>query len=224
MADFLGKVLYNASRAIVEQVKKGGDYYIKKLYMVNIANFDLGAKRDYVFLAKMAGFKGVHFDEIIPFAQKDELAPPKSKKKDIHPEYYLILPEMFDEEIRDRFDEWVYTLKKSVVKAEFKAAGLKEAGEKLDVLKMSPEEQLAYDRHLFNVADFNSMMRTKAEKGREEGIAEGKAEEKVRIARALLASGMPPQQVAEVTGLTLAQMKSLCPPSPAAMRKNLSTS
>jgi predicted transposase/invertase (TIGR01784 family) len=173
----------------------------------------------------MAGFKGVHFDEIIPFAQRDELAPPKSKKKDIHPEYYLILPEMFDEEIRDRFDEWVYTLKKSVVKAEFKAAGLKEAGEKLDVLKMTPEEQLAYDRHLFNVADFNSMMRTKAEKGREEGLeegmakgkaegraeglAEGRAKEKIENARALKKNGVPDEIIAKALGITLPQVKKL---------------
>jgi predicted transposase/invertase (TIGR01784 family) len=177
--------------------------------MVNIANFDLGAKREYVFLAKMAGFEGVHFDEIIPFAQRDELAPPKSKKKDIHPEYYLILPEMFDEEIRDRFDEWVYTLKTSVVKAEFKAAGLKEAGEKLDVLKMTPEEQLAYDRHLFNVADFNSMMRTKAEKGREEGLAQGEAKEKRRTARAMKAEGMGDDVISRITGLPIGEVKKL---------------
>nr|AXS01284.1 transposase [uncultured bacterium] len=217
MADFLGKVLYNASRAIVEQVKKGGDYYIKKLYMVNIANFDLGAKRDYVFLAKMAGFKGVHFNEIIPFAQRDELAPPKSKKKDIHPEYYLILPEMFDEEIRDRFDEWVYTLKTSVVKAEFKAAGLKEAGEKLDLLKMSPEERRAYERHLDNTADFNSMMRTNAEKNREEGreegkaegLAQGKAEATIENAKKMKNKGYPAKDIAEITGLSIEEVESL---------------
>jgi hypothetical protein len=40
----------------------------------------------------MSGFKGIHYDEIIPFSQKDELAPPSYPKVEIHPEYYLILP------------------------------------------------------------------------------------------------------------------------------------
>jgi predicted transposase/invertase (TIGR01784 family) len=221
--DFFGKLLFNVSRAVVEQVSKREKYDIKKVYMISIASFDLGAKRDYMFTAKVEGFKGVHFKETIPFSQtRGGVAETKKKlKRDIHPEYYLILPEMFDEQIRNRFDEWVYTLKKSVVKAEFKAAGLQKAAETLDWLKMTPEEQKRYDKFVRNQTDLDTTYETKwadgIMKGRAEGLAEGKAEglaqgrveEKIRIAIILKKNGMPDEKVAETAGLPLERVKKL---------------
>ena len=43
--DFLGKVLFNACKAVVEQISNGGLFDIKKVYSVNIAYYDIGAKR-----------------------------------------------------------------------------------------------------------------------------------------------------------------------------------
>jgi predicted transposase/invertase (TIGR01784 family) len=190
--------------------------------MIGIAHFDLGAKRDYVFTASESGFKGVHFKETIPFSQTRGITSPKEFPKiDIHPEYYLILPEMFDEQIRGRFDEWVYTLKNGVVKAEFTAAGLQKAAEKLDRLKMSPEERKRYDKIVDNrnyldraiVFEREEGLAEGLEKGRaegrEEGKAEGKEEKAVDIARALLAGGMAAGKVADITGLPLEQVKKL---------------
>jgi len=48
---------------------------------------------------------------------------------------------MFDEKLRGRFDEWVYILKNSKARADFKAAGIKEAKTKLDYLRMTPEKK-----------------------------------------------------------------------------------
>ncbi|MDR2579252.1 MAG: Rpn family recombination-promoting nuclease/putative transposase [Chitinispirillales bacterium] len=173
--DFFGKVLYNACKAVVEQIKEGGCYNIKKLYMINIAYFELGAEKEYLFNAKISGFKGVHFGEVIPFAQKNELAPPESFPIDIHPEYYLILPKKFDEEIRGRFDEWIYVLKNSAIKGEFTAAGIKEAGKKLDRLKMTPSERKAYERYVEDMMDINSTIKTAEMKGEARGLKKGEA-------------------------------------------------
>jgi predicted transposase/invertase (TIGR01784 family) len=202
-------MIFDVSNAIVEQIPEGGKYDIKKVYMVGIAYFNVGAKRDYLFTAKVAGFKGVHSKEVIPFSQTYGLTPPDSPKKDIHPEYYLILPKMFDEHIQSRFDEWVYTLKNSVVKAEFKAAGLKEAGEKLDRLKMTPEERRAYDRFLRDRTDDNTIIETADMMGEERGIKKGEAKKAVEIARALLGRGLPAKDIAEITGLSIEEVESL---------------
>jgi len=43
-------------------------------------------------------------------------------------------------------NEWVYVLKKSFAKSEFTAAGIQAAGEKLDILKMTPQQRAAYER------------------------------------------------------------------------------
>jgi hypothetical protein len=66
----------------------------------------------------------------------------------------------FDEEIRSRFDEWVYVLKTSKVRDSFTAAGVQEAGIKLDILKMKPEEKAAYNRTLASEMDYKSQLYT----------------------------------------------------------------
>jgi len=144
--DFLGKVLFNACKAVVEQVAGGELYDIKKVFSINIAYFDAiakGVQKEYVFRANLTQFTGVHFDEHIPFSQN---LSPHLPANELHPEYFIILPNKFDEQMRGKFDEWVYTLKKSVVRSDFTAAGLQAAAEKLDVLKMTPEERAEYER------------------------------------------------------------------------------
>jgi predicted transposase/invertase (TIGR01784 family) len=178
-------------------------YDIKKVYSINIAYFDLGAKREYVFCATLSRFTGVHFtDEYIPFSQS--LNPP-SDKKDLHPEYYLILPNKFDEQMRSRFDEWVYTLKTSKVRSEFTAAGIQAAGEKLDVLKMSPQQRAEYER--LKAADMSqkSQLYTAELKGR----AEGGKQKAVEIAKTMKQRGLSDNEISEMTGLSADEIEKL---------------
>ena len=142
-ADFFGKLLFNASTAVVEQMREGSKFYIKKVYMIAIAYINFHNKLDYLFRAQIKDFVGVQHQETIPFTIIDRS---ESVRSEIHPEYFLILPNMFDDQIRVKFDEWVYTLKNSKVRSDFTAAGIKEAGAKLDVLKMTPEERRSYNR------------------------------------------------------------------------------
>jgi len=185
--DFLGKVLFNACKAVVEQVSKGKQYDVKKVYSINIAYYDMGAKDEYVFVANLSEFKGLHFEEVIPFSQN--LDPLSSVAKGIHPEYFLILPYVFDEKIRDedgnvvsdifkektadKFDEWVYVLKHSAVKSEFTAAGVQAASEKLDVLKMTPEQKAEYERIRKLDLTHKSQLYTAEIKGEKRGLQKG---------------------------------------------------
>ncbi len=67
--------------------------------------------------------------------------------------------------IRSRFDEWVYMLKTSKVRTEFTAAGIQEAGERLDVLKMTPEEKKEYEWMKYDEMDYKSQLYTAELKG-----------------------------------------------------------
>jgi predicted transposase/invertase (TIGR01784 family) len=214
MMDFFGKMLFNVSKAIVEQIREGGKYNVKKIYVISIAYFDLGATREYLFNAKMNGFKGVNFGELIPFAQIDEFAHPKGISKDIHPEYFLILPKKFDEKIRSQFDQWIYTLKRSAIRSDFDAPGIKEAGKRLDMLKMTDAERKSYLRHLENVRDVNCVMDTSFAKGVVEGKVEGEligeargevrgeAKAKRELAKKMKAEGMSDDVIYKITGLS----------------------
>ena len=205
--DFLGKALFNACKAVVEQVSRGNFYDIQKVYSINIAYFDLGAKQEYIFHAKLTEFAGVHFDESIPFSQN--LNPPLSPDVNIHPEYYLILPNKFDEKIRSKFDEWVYVLKNSAVKSEFTARGIQEAGEKLDVLKMTPAQKAAYEREKADFMSYKSELYTAELKGRLKGEEKGKAEGKAEVARKMKQRKMSAEEISELTGLTLKEIEIL---------------
>jgi predicted transposase/invertase (TIGR01784 family) len=175
LVDFFGKVLFGVSKAIVEQVASGKPYDIKKVYSVNIAYYDLGAEREYLFSAKIDGFRGLHFeDEKISFAQAPISG--KGPKADIHPEYYLILPKMFDGQLRGRFDEWIYVLQNSAVRENFTAAGIAEAADKLDYLKMTATEKATYDRFRDDRSDLDQVALTARAEGKAEGHAEGKVE------------------------------------------------
>jgi predicted transposase/invertase (TIGR01784 family) len=176
--DFLGKVLFNACKAVVEQVSSGELFDVKKVYSVNIAYYDMGAKNEYLFIANLTEFKGVHFNETIPFSQN--LDPLTKVPQAIHPEYFLILPKKYEEKSKDKkevsgskFDEWVYVLKHSSVKSDFTAAGIQAAGEKLDVLKMTPEQRVEYERKRQMDMSQKSQLYTAELKGEKRGLEKG---------------------------------------------------
>jgi len=199
--DFIGKVLFNTCKAVVEQVSSGKPFDVKKVYSINIAYDEIGANKEYVFVARLNEFKGTHFDETIPFAQNlDPLS--KGVRRDIHPEYFLILPYKFDEKIRSKFDEWVYVLKKSSVKSDFTAAGIQAAGEKLDVLKMTPEERAEYERVQQELINQKTQMLTAEIKG----VEKGKIEEKNEVTKKMLDDGMPIEIISKYTGLSPEQI------------------
>jgi len=168
--DFFGKILFNVCKAVVEQVSSGRLYDIKKVYSVNVGYFDTVNEKEYVFCASLTEFKGVHYEEKIPFTQKLK---PEFPTSAIHPEYYLILPNKFRGEIKDRFDEWVYVLKNSTVRGDFTAAGIQEAGEKLDIMRMSHQERDAYDHERRFYTDQKTQFYTAELKGEQRGIAIG---------------------------------------------------
>jgi len=198
--DFFGKVLYGVSRAIVEQVSAGKLYDIKKVHSINIVYYNLNAKREYLFYGKFGGFRGVHFEgESIPFAQP--LAPLSKEVGEIHPEYYLILPNMFDGNLRGRFDEWIYLLKKSSVRDDFTAAGIKEARVKLDLLSMAPEERRAYERYMDSVRSADSVIIAAKMEGRAEGKVDGRLEERRENVRHMYQEGFGAEAIARALGI-----------------------
>jgi len=202
--DFFDKVLFGVSKAVVEQVSVGKRYNIKKVYSIIVSYYNLGAKREYVFCGKFGGFRGVNYtDETLPFGRFG--VAPDSPKADIHPEYYLILPNMFDEKLRNMFDQWVYVLKKSEVRDDFTARGIKEAQVKLDLMKMTPPERDAYNRFLDNKCSLDNVVTDAREEGRQEGLLEGKRE----IALNLYKQGVSIDIICAATGLSKEQIEEM---------------
>jgi predicted transposase/invertase (TIGR01784 family) len=219
MKDFLGKAVFNASKAVVEQVPKGSRVFdFKKVYSINISYYNMGAEKEYVFRGRLDELTGIHYNETMPFSQSLGANIPS---RQIHPEYYLILPNMFGEQIKSKFDEWVYVLKTSTVKSEFTAAGIQQAGERLDTLKMTPEELAAYEAEQYATWRYNSTLHAAKENGKAEGLEKGeaiglekgKAEERAEANKSAIANalkaGYSIEIMTTITGLTQEQVMAI---------------
>ena len=193
--DYMRMVIFNSCKAIVETIASGGELFnVKKVYSINIAtyyNFDVA--NDYLFVANSTEFKGVHFGYTIPFFKK--FKPPSNVPKNISMEYFLIIPQNFNEKVKTKFDEWVYVLKNSAIKSEFTAAGIQEAGYDLDAVKT------AFRQKLIDLSHKNYVF-TAELKGRKHGRIDEKEDAVIRGHN----KGHSIDTIAEFTDLTTEQI------------------
>ena len=102
---------------------------------------------------------------------------------------------------QDTLDEWVYFLKNSEVRDNFRAKGLKEAKEKLKEETLTEEELIAYKRFQENRRIERSEIETALKEGEEKGI------EKVAI-NAII-QGKSDELIMEISGLNRSLKSSL---------------
>ncbi|MBQ9587456.1 MAG: PD-(D/E)XK nuclease family transposase [Bacteroidales bacterium] len=226
---FLQRMLYGVAKTITEHIGIGDDYdKVKKVYSINILYFDLGKGADYLYHGKST-FIGVHTKDTLQVnvREKDQLR--MVTPDTVFPEYYIIRVNEFNQVAKTPIEEWMDYLKRGYIKDDTTTPGLAEAREKLQYIKMTPEERRAYDRHIDNIRVQNDVMDTAHEEGYElgkvegraegmaEGMAEGRAEGraegmtlgKIEIARSLKKSGMPHEQISLHTGLSEAEIDRL---------------
>ncbi len=174
--DYFHRMLFGSSKAITEHLGEGMPYAdVRKVYSVNVVYFDLGSGRDYIYYGSTT-FKGLHYNDELELTEKQKAEFAKLEIKDIYPEYYILKIDRFKNIVQNKIDEWVYFLKNSEIKPEFKAPGLNEAINKLNYNGLSLEDQRAYDSYVDSRRSDASSIRTAKIDGRAEGKAEGRAE------------------------------------------------
>jgi hypothetical protein len=199
--DYFHRMVYGISKLITEYITEGQPYgEIKKAYSINIMYFRLGQGKDYVY-----EYEG----KFIGRKQKDVLNPTKTQKAkygietvaDIFPKYYIIRVGSFKEEVEDTLDEWIYFLKKSQIKDNFKAKGMQEAQKVLRYENMSYEDQLAYKRHIENKRLEISVTET--------AIYKGERRTKIKVAQKGLELNLPLETIALMSELTLEEIQGI---------------
>jgi len=191
---YLERVLFGVSKAIVDHLELGADYRdIKKVISISILYFNLGLGEDYVYHGKME-FEGIHNHKPLKLRR---LIDGKWREQNIFPEYYLLNVESFEDVIASDLDEWIYLLKHSATRPEFKAKHIDQAQAKLALLAMTPEERRRYEQFLMNTATDRDVIQT----ARREGLQEGEMATKQAIAQKLRKTGMPVDTIVEMTGL-----------------------
>jgi hypothetical protein len=103
---------------------------------------------------------------------------------EIFPEYYILKVSRFGNRTRDKLDEWIYFFKNNKIEKKFNAKGLAQARIILDIDKLSPEEQEAYDARQRQRDDEINTFDTARDEGIEKGIEKGR-KERNKIAKEL---------------------------------------
>lgn len=214
--DFFHRMLFGTSKTIVEHLAKGDDYEkIKKIYSIDIVYFELGKGSDYIYRGRTE-FTGLHNKETLMLSSKERKYLPRYiqnqeelSAREIFPEYYIIYPKHFHEEIKDKFDEWVYFLKNSAVKFDFTAAGIKEASEKLAEERMTKADKNDYENFIKARRVKSNEVESAKWEGEQKGKAEGRTERGIEIAKNLKNLGMPTEQISQATGLSIDEIDTL---------------
>jgi predicted transposase/invertase (TIGR01784 family) len=203
--DYFHRMAYGSSKALTEHLSLGQAYSeIKKVISVNVVYFDLGQGKDYVYKGK-TNFEGLHEKDILQLSAQQKMTFAKKEVSDIFPEYYIIKVNQFNDVAKDTLDEWIYFLKNSEVKDEFKAKGLAEAKEVLDIMRLNKEQQYGYNRYL----DYLHLKASEALSLKIEAEEKIRKDEKVEIAKKAIIKGFDNETVADLTGLTIEQIEAL---------------
>lgn len=178
---------------------------ISSAYSFNILDFGVGIGEDYLYKGKQH-FKGVHTVDELEMTSKQRDAIIAKLPDEIFPTYYLIRVNNFDKVAVSPMEEWMNYLKYGIINADAKAPGLQEAREKLLYYQMDEAERHAYDEHVNAVMIQHDVLRNARAEGRAEGALQKMTEQ---VARNMLALGMPKEQIAQISGLDIAQVDAL---------------
>lgn len=214
---YFHRMLYGVSKAITDYISIGSDYgQVRKVYSINIVYFELGQGKDYVYHGK-TDFRGLHDPNDLLMLTKSQTrkffgmqtdADGRVAQKEasaLFPEYYVLRINDFNKVARTPIDQWMEFLKTGSISRNASAPGLAEAREKLRFDQLTEEEQQAYRHHI----DALVYQKYVLDSSFEDGIAEGEHRKAEKMARELLAIGLPISQIAKISELTEDEVRKL---------------
>ncbi len=200
--DYLQRMLYGVAKAITEHMGRGKTYdQVKKVFSINILYFKLGEGTDYLYHGQTV-LTGVHDGDTLALTEHERDDLKVVAPENVFPEYYVIRVNEFDKLATDPLEEWIRYLKDEYISPDTTAPGLKEARERLEFLRMTPEQQRAYDHYLDTLVRDTDVMKTRLLEAKLEGRKEGRKEGIEEVAKAMKDQGMDIQQIAQYTGLS----------------------
>jgi predicted transposase/invertase (TIGR01784 family) len=199
---FKNRVLLNASKAVVKQLKEGEGYnLIQPVYCLNLIN-DIGFDSEPgEFYHDYAIVNVAHSDRIIEGLRFVFVELPKFRPENIAQKRMAVLWLRFLTEINKKTQEAPAELLEN--EKTRKALSLVERA------AMSDEQLDAYDKFWMSVTDQEGFLEARYNKGRAEGIAEGEANERMKNARSLKGNGVPLDVIAKSLGLTQEEVDKL---------------
>lgn len=199
-----------SSRIITEQLQVGDSYkFLKKIISINILGENLLKRNSYHSIAHLK-FEKTEKEKYVDMGFKEEQEE-LTDKIEVH---YIELKKFLKKNpgISNKLEQWLWLIlgeEEKVKMASKENKKIEKVVKDLDEMSADENERLeAYKRKLA-VWDYNVSIAEATERGKLEGVEEGKEEEKLEIAKKLKQKGMDTKAIMEVTGLTKEKIEKL---------------
>ena len=203
--DYLQRILWGTSKAVVEGLELGSKYSeVVKVISISILyhNMRLDEKdnTDFIYYGTTE-LVGLHTKKPLVLHEASKMGDKVSivTSKDVFPEYYMIYVEKFQDMINEAIDEWVYFFKHGAIRDDFKSPGILLAAKKLDYLMMNEDDRRAYDGYLAYLGQELGIIDSAKEEGREEG----RDEKALEVAKNALLEGLDVGIISKISGLDI---------------------
>ncbi len=206
--DYLERSIWGACKAVCESIS-GGEAYgnITKVIAVNLVYFPLLSIDGYLFRGRtvIEDMTNNKIIELPTYHHNEKIASKSFVHPDKFPEFYFINISGFQDKINLPVDEWIYMFKNDDILDSFSTKNIQLASERLNRLKLSKEEQAAYDKLIDNRMSIDNAMQLKYTTGK----AEGEDNKAIEVAKKSLALGSDISFVAAITGLSIRRIKEI---------------
>ena len=178
---YLQRMLYGASKMLVESVVSGKNYNkLRKIISVNILYYDFQGGNDSIYRGTTRIVGDSSGEELALIKREKELYK-ADNPSDLFPKFIIIALSNFDGHLRQQIDAWMYLFindklpKKPRIKL---SPEVKQAEDVVHHLLLDDAERRAHDAYLKTVREIDGGNRTAHDTGkvagRIEGLAEGK--------------------------------------------------
>lgn len=209
---FMHKACFNSSRLVVDSIFGSQDYTnIKKVFHISLLYFTTEEIKKPLY----------HGKTIIHEMNKDHPIDMRIVNQgfviyehhNVFPEYFFISIPSFNDVIKSEIDEWLYVMKHSDVREDFKSPYMNKVSDRLRILKMNKEDRDTYYHYIkkaIQADDTLSAAKIEGEKiGLEKGEQIGREKERKEVARLLLQSGVSMEIIVLSTGLSIEEIEKL---------------
>lgn len=201
---FLNKAVFNTSRLIVDNLGANQDYLqIKKVFHINLLYFPFENTKAPLHHGK------VIFHEIDHTHPVDvHLIDRGMHTFDAHnifPEYFIVSIPLFDDVIKEEIDEWLYLMKHSEVKEDFKSPYMQKVAQRLSILKMTNQEREIYDSYVMDSMKGRDYIISAEARGEARGEVRGIEKTAVNMLKQKIDNKL----IASVTGFSLEEIAKL---------------
>ena len=191
---FYKRVIYYSGKAYVQQLPIGGKYHLlKPVIFLGILDFNVFESAQY--LSRHLILNSENFEHALKDLEFNFVELPKFNKK--------------ENELVDLVDKWIYFFKEA-----YRLEAVPSSAD-TEALRQAYEiaNQYGWRKEELEVYEYQEIQANRAERiietARQEGKAEGKAEEKISIAKNLVATGAEVDFIMKVTGLSAEDVEGL---------------